>query len=284
MTLPLPKPNKMHPSASWVSENLDLEAYLHRIGYDGPLTPNLVTLTALQRAHLDAIPFENLDVMAGLGIDTDLNQVQQKLITQRRGGYCHEHNTLFAAVLECLGFAVEARSGRILMGADEREMTPIGHTLLNVYLDGVHWLVDVGVGNVGPREPIKLESGNEVKHDVWRYRLDHVSRYWVLRYWRESGWFNVYQFSNEPYYRADIAHHNYYVSTHKDSPFTQKIIAQYNGAKIRYALTGLQLKTFLPGQPVQERSLSTEELPEILSTLFRLNLPGDLVSSLRNYC
>lgn len=261
-----------HASANWDSAKLDLEAYLTRIHYQGSLTPDLATLRTLQRAHLDAISFENLDVIAGYGISTDLMRVQDKLVTQRRGGYCHEHNPLFAAVLERLGFVVEGRSARILMGINEQEMTAIGHTLLNVNLNGSNWLVDVGVGNVGPREPIELNDGNQVQHDAWHYRLDRVVHHWVLRYWRPDGWFNVYQYSDEPYYRDDIAHHNYYVSTHPDSPFTQQIITQYNGETVRYALTGLRLKTFLPDQLAQERLVTPAEIPELLRRLFRLDI------------
>ncbi|WP_339652412.1 arylamine N-acetyltransferase family protein [Halopseudomonas pelagia] len=269
-----------HPSATWESAKLDLRAYLQRIDYQGSLAPTLPTLRALTRAHLDAISFENLDIIAGESIDIDLLQVQEKLVSQGRGGYCHEHNTLFAAVLERLGFAVAGRSARILMGTSEQEMTAIGHTLLNVDLDGSNWLVDVGVGNVGPREPIELKAWNQVMQDAWRYRLDRVAHHWVLRYWRHDGWFNIYQFSDEPYYRDDFAHHNYYVSTHPDSPFTQQMVAQYNGATIRYALTGLRLKTFLPNQLVQEQLIAAEELPGILQTLFRLNITEDFCAKL----
>lgn len=50
------------------------------------------------------IPFENLDILLGMPIRLDLQGVQLKLVDTRRGGYCFEHVTLFAAVLEALGF------------------------------------------------------------------------------------------------------------------------------------------------------------------------------------
>lgn len=39
---------------------MNLDAYLARIRHDGPLAVDLTTLEALQRAHLLAVPFENL--------------------------------------------------------------------------------------------------------------------------------------------------------------------------------------------------------------------------------
>ena len=40
-------------------------AYLRRLGVDGDLPPTLETLVALHRAHLDAVPYENLGIMLG---------------------------------------------------------------------------------------------------------------------------------------------------------------------------------------------------------------------------
>ena len=86
-----------------VSEDrLELEAYLHRIGVGTPPSPDLAGLEVLHEAHCAAIPFENLDILLGRPIALDLTSLQAKLVAGRRGGYCFEQNTLFAAVLEVL--------------------------------------------------------------------------------------------------------------------------------------------------------------------------------------
>ncbi|EPC01025.1 hypothetical protein L861_10660 [Litchfieldella anticariensis FP35 = DSM 16096] len=262
-----------HDSALWEASPLDLEAYLERIDYRGPLTPTLETLRALQQAHLQAIPFENLEIITGGEIQLDLANLQEKLVGRRRGGYCHEQNILFATVLDRLGFAVAGRSARMLMGDDARKVTAVGHTILAVTLEERDWLVDVGVGNVGPREPVPLEEGIEMRHGRWEYRLERSpSGFWLLRYRRHDGWLNLYQFSDEPYYRADYEDHNYHVSHHPASPFTRRIVAQHNGAEVRYALTDLELKTFRPGEAPERRELDAGELPGVLRELFGLVL------------
>jgi len=119
-----------HPSTRWETGGLDLSAYLERIGYAGPLEPDLDTLRALQAAHLDAVPFEAVDPYLGRPVPLDIGALQDKLVHGRRGGYCHEHNILFATVLDRLGFHVTGRSARMLMGANERQITEIGHTIL----------------------------------------------------------------------------------------------------------------------------------------------------------
>ena len=92
---------------------VDLDAYFARIGYGGPAAPRLDVLNDLMSAHVQAVPFENLDVLLGRGIRIDLESLQNKLVHARRGGYCFEHATLFAAVLEQLGFQPTRHSSRV---------------------------------------------------------------------------------------------------------------------------------------------------------------------------
>ncbi|MCC5883892.1 MAG: arylamine N-acetyltransferase [Halomonas sp.] len=269
----LPSTQFLHESARWETSALDLDAYLTRIDYRGPVTPSLETLKALQQAHLAAVPFENLEIVTGGEIRIDLESLQDKLVRRRRGGYCHEQNTLFATVLDRLGFEVAGRNARMLMGDDARTVTPLGHTMLVVKAEGHDWLVDVGVGNVGPREPILLEVGNEVSHGPWGYRLERSPLgYWLLRHKRLGEWFNIYQFSDEPCYRADSGEYNYLASRHPASPFVRRIVAQHNGAEVRLALTDLELKIFRPGEEPELQRVAAGELPDVLRQRFGLVL------------
>ena len=93
-----------------------LTAYLKRIGIDGNLKPDYTTLAAIHAAHVGAIAFEGLDPFLGRPVRLDLAGLQEKLVANRRGGYCFEQNTLLKAALEALGFAVTGRTrpGRLL--------------------------------------------------------------------------------------------------------------------------------------------------------------------------
>ena len=77
-----------------VQPQLDLDAYLRRIGYDGPRKASLEVLNALHALHPRAIPFENLDPLMGITPRLDLESLQTKLIVGQRGGYCFEQNGL----------------------------------------------------------------------------------------------------------------------------------------------------------------------------------------------
>ena len=126
---------------------LDLDAYLARIGYDGPREPTLEVLRAIHAAHPAAIPFEAIDVLLDRGVDISLPAVQAKLIAGRRGGYCFEQNTLFLAVLRELGFDVEPLLARVVwMRPADAPAGPRTHMVLRVTLEGRPWLADVGFG------------------------------------------------------------------------------------------------------------------------------------------
>ncbi|NIC04875.1 arylamine N-acetyltransferase family protein [Billgrantia bachuensis] len=271
----------LHESARWETAALDLEAYLARIDYQGPVTPSLETLKALQQAHLTGVPFENLEIITGGEIRIDLESLQDKLVRRRRGGYCHEQNILFATVLDRLGFEVAGRNARMLMGDDERVVTPLGHTMLVVKVAGGDWLVDVGVGNIGPREPILLKEDSEVSHGPWEYRLERTPLgFWLLRHKRNGEWFNIYQFSDEPCYRADSGEYNYLASHHPASPFVRRIVAQHNGAEVRLALTDLELKIFRPGREPELQRIAADELAGVLHERFGLELTPEQESLL----
>src|SRR5688500_6459235 len=116
------------------------DAYFARIGHAGPRDATAATLDAVHRAHATAVPFENLDVFLGRPIRIDLESVQAKLVGARRGGYCFEQNTLFAAALAHLGFAVTCLAARVRLGS--ARLLPRTHMILKVQAEGRPWLAD----------------------------------------------------------------------------------------------------------------------------------------------
>src|SRR5947208_16014576 len=95
-----------------------VDAYLKRIGYAGPLKPNSNLLRDLHRAHLFAIPFENLDIAVGREIICDEDAFLRKIMERHGGGFCYEMNGAFAALLRSLGFQVSLLSARVRREAE----------------------------------------------------------------------------------------------------------------------------------------------------------------------
>ena len=268
-------------ASEWREELLDVDAYLGRVGYDGDLKPTVEVLRRLHHAHVATIPFENLDIVLGRGISLEMEAMQEKLIRRDRGGYCYEHNLLFAALLERLGFAVRRLTARIRMGRDEPQ--PSGHMLLRVDAGGSPWLADVGFGGQRLLEPIPLEDGATAQQGSWKYRLDReAAGACVLRTLRPNGWFDLYSFTLEPRRHSDYVVYNYYTSTNPDSPLTREIVVLQTEPHRRLALTGRRFATAYPDGSTERRELAGAELIGVLRGAFGIVLEPEEEASLRS--
>ena len=249
--------------------DLDLEAYFARLGWTGPAAPDLATLAALQLAHLGAIPFENLDVQAGLPIRLDLASLQDKLVRRRRGGYCFEQNSLFAAVLQRLGFQVTLREARVRRGANR--VLPRTHLSLEVHLADGSYLADVGFGADGPLGPVPFRSAG-VAHFGETSRLLAQGPLRVLQTHRDGGWLDLYALEPGSPQPVDLEMANHYTSTHPESRFIQTLTVQLSRPEARWILRGLELAV-RTGAEVRTETIARPDLLPLLRRQFGLDLP-----------
>ena len=254
-----------------MTEDLDLEAYLQRIGYSGGLDPTVETLTGLHRAQVLSIPFENLDILLGRSIRLDLASLQAKLVRDRRGGYCFELNALFAAVLEHIGFAVTGLAARVSMG--EERTTSRTHMILGVDIAGTRWLADVGFGGDTLLDPISFDDDQPVQQGAWAFRLVDEGEVRILWGLRADGWLDLYSFTQEPQLPVDYEVANHYTSTWPRSPFVTKIIAQRSGLDERWILIEDELRVERPDGTQRWRVASPDERLSVLAARFGLGFP-----------
>jgi N-hydroxyarylamine O-acetyltransferase len=254
-----------------VTEGLDLEAYLARIGHTGDLGPTIETLTALHREHVLSIPFENLDILLGRPIRLDLESLQAKLVQRRRGGYCFEQNSLFAAVLEHLGFDVVRLAARVRMGDDRS--TPRTHMILAADISGTRWLADVGFGGDTLLDPVRFDDEQPVRQGAWMFQLVDEGDVRVLRGHRADGWFDLYAFTEEPQLPVDFEVGNHYTSTWPRSPFVTKVVVQRSGLDERWMLIDDELSVERPEGAERWKVASPEERLSILADRFDLVFP-----------
>jgi N-hydroxyarylamine O-acetyltransferase len=240
----------------WENHLLDLDAYLKRVGHTGSLAPDAATLTALHRAHVAAITFENLALMLDRPVRTDLGSVQDKLVHSGRGGYCYEQNTLFGAVLQRLGFRLDRLLARV--GSDREPLRPRTHMVLSVEVDGRRLLADTGFGN-GLLEPIPLEPEGPQPQGAWTYRTLGPDRAGVRRFQEfEAGeWQTRYRFTDEPQHAVDVVMSNHYTTTWPASPFLHRPIVIRREAGLTRELIGRQFSLVVPG-----RATETVQLPD----------------------
>ncbi len=284
---PHPPPAAVPPPAGpdqdpWDSELLDLDAYLRRVGVDAPVAADGRTLVTLHRAHLAAIPFENLDVVLGRGIAVGLEQVQAKLVDRSRGGYCYEHETLFGAVLERVGFRVDrvlARTGDPL-----ERVRPRTHMVLLVSspATGERWLADVGFGS-GLLDPLVLRADGPHPQGAWSYELVRGAgprdTAWRLREHDGSGWTTVLTFTEEPQHPVDVEVANHYSSTSPGSPFLRRpVVVTKDRTRVR-RLLGREHSVESPGRPAELRILTDAGVAGALAEVFGPALSRDEVDA-----
>jgi N-hydroxyarylamine O-acetyltransferase len=249
---------------------MDLAAYLERIG-----AGHGAGLAELHRAHVTSIPFENLDAHRGVPVSVELDDIERKLVVERRGGYCFEHNLLLAGALGASGMAAEPMLARVRIGRPPGTPRPRTHLVHRVHDEGQVWLADVGFGNGTPLEPIPFGPGAEYEQSGWRFRLVQDGSEHVLQTADGAGWTDVYGFVPEPVPFIDIQTSNWFSCTHPSSPFVAGLLVAINrpdGTRVTLSdRRGLVLTTDTPGERT-ESEVSWAEVPGLLENVF--SLPG----------
>lgn len=185
-------------------------AYLDRIGFEGEPSVDLDTLAALQRAHMTAVPFENLHVFHRRGVATSTEWSVPKVVDEGRGGWCFELNGAFSALLYSVGFQVTRLAASVLLDDGEPLAEP-DHLTLRVDLDQPY-LVDVGFGDSFIR-PLELDSDAAQDGLDAAYRLRRNSDLRVLEQRGDDGWAPQYQFDLRPHVLDDFTPRSDYLQT-----------------------------------------------------------------------
>jgi N-hydroxyarylamine O-acetyltransferase len=268
-----------------VSGVFDLRAYLDRVGLAGVVVTGAgapvadpATLRRVHRAHVISIPFENLDPLRGVPASLELDDLQRKLVGERRGGFCFEHNSLLAAALVALGYEVEPMLGRV--GFRESPARARSHMLLRVRdAAGGVWHADVGFG-AGERsgtllEPIPFGPGGEYEQSGWRYRVEPYGSELVLMAQSDGDWSDMYSFVPEPVPQIDIETSNWFASTHPRSIFTRSLVVASHAGGSRSLLSDRSGALTLISRTPAEQTVTAVERASIPSLLaHRFALPG----------
>lgn len=247
----------------------DLDAYLRRIGLSG--RPGL---HEVHRAHGSAIPFENLDPQRGVAVSLALEDLQRKLVEQRRGGYCFEQNLLLKAALEALGAEVELFLARVRLRIAPGVTRPRSHLLLRVRAEGSSWHADVGFGLGTLLEPLPFGPGEEHEQDGWRFRVIADGPEYVLQSTEGGEWIDLYGFPVEAVPAVDVETINWWASTHPRSPFVTGMIVSANAPHG----TRLSLSDWSGAPTLSERTptgridtpVERQAVPELLAERFGL--------------
>ncbi|MGB0088102.1 MAG: arylamine N-acetyltransferase [Planifilum fulgidum] len=243
----------------------DVQAYLNLLDLAAPPKPTLAFLERLHERHLLRVPFENLNIHLKRPIRLDIPSLFDKIVRQKRGGFCYELNHLFHWLLRSLGYDSILVSARV---KNERGgFSPeFDHLALIVTLDEPY-LADVGFGNAF-RRPLPISG--EVREDIGgAYRVRRLSKgeYAMQRQSGES-WSDAYRFTLVPRRIEDFMDMCRYHQTSPDSHFTRNRICSRATRTGRITLTDTALKVTEGGEQKTRPVTSEEEWFRLLERHF----------------
>ena len=219
---------------------MDISSYLQRILYVEHPEPNVKTLFGLHRAHMRYIPFENLDIVRfKRPIKIDEESIWDKLINQKRGGFCYELNGLFAWLLKQIGFNVTYLNARVFNSMGDLGIDFDHLALLVTTPDQAagRWLADAGFGD-SFELPLRLESDIEQVQGMRSYKLEQKTDGYIV-------WQRNYDDSWERHYFFDLTPHKFpeeyeaaciYHQTSPNTSFTQSSIISHATEEGRVSL------------------------------------------------
>ena len=246
----------------------DLDAYLARIGLHGR-----PTIAEVHRAHVGAIPFENLDPHGGIPVSLEPEELFDKLVRQRRGGYCFEQNLLLKAALEALGAKVEMMLARVRVGAPRGSLRPRSHLVLRVRTQDLTLHADVGFGRGTLLEPIPFGPGSEYAQAGWRFRVIEDGAELVLQTHEQSEWSDLYGLIPEPVPFVDLVTSNWYTCTHPRSPFVTGLTVSRQAADGSRTILNNWNDLSLTEETATRRKttpVAVEQVPALLAERFGL--------------
>ena len=253
----------------YTGSEMNVQTYLDRINYDGPLEPTAEALRRLQVAHLLAVPFENLSIHAHEPIVLDDEALFRKIVSRRRGGFCYELNGLFAALLRDLGFEVDMLSAQVA-DADGQFSPDFDHMALIVTIDEP-WLVDVGFGDSFV-EPLLIHARDPQVQGDRVYRVDVDGERLVLMQRNQldtsEGWKPQYRFNLKPYQYSDYAEMCEYHQTSPLSHFTKARICSRLTPVGRITLSDMRFITTEGAARLESPVATQEEYADLLREHF----------------
>ncbi|KAH7948123.1 arylamine N-acetyltransferase-like [Rhipicephalus sanguineus] len=269
------------------------DAYLARLGVSKkePFTADLDSLRTLIEAHLQRVTFENVDVLLGRPIALDVNSLFAKVVQRGRGGYCFELNSLFARLLQSLGYRLRLRMARVRWGLPpEAPITLQQHLVLIVDIPEGEHLVDVGFGAANPYLPLPLNETQSTDHPYCLRQIgaeaDCEPGTLELCVRGRDEWIPIYRIEPRDQRWRDCVPLNWYTCTNPESVMRRLLMMARTDGEAWLSLFNGRYRRRLRvcgHDAVEKRDIKdVDELLSLFQTEFRLRLCPEDLEPLRN--
>ena len=251
-----------------------ISRFFQRIGMNKDTAIEMTAdfLGKVQTNCVTHIAYENLDILENKPISLAPEDIYNKIVLRGRGGYCFELNGLLTVMLREMGFTVSERFARYLRGESSVPMRR--HRVTIVHMTDGDYLCDIGVGQVAPRLPLKIDENTMQTQNGETYRFTRDAMHgWVLWDLHHDAWREYIAFNDEPVLEVDFIQPSFYCEKHPDSPFNKTYMLAIKTEKGRTTLDGRTFKIFENENLVHiEENISDERLNSVLENEFMLNM------------
>ena len=250
----------------------DVDAYLERIGYDGPRACTVEVLDALLERQQMSVPFEDLEVFAeGKVPSLAVHDIFDKVVVRRRGGYCFEVNGGFYELLRALGFDCWSVTARIREGRPYPAL-PLHRGTLVRFDDDVRW-VDCGFGGLQAGASLSIRDGGVQHTPTGDFRIEQVDGHFDLVAFdrRADAWVVQLSFAQEPTEIVDFIVMNHFCAADAASPFRNARLVNLRTPSGSIAVEGNMLREHAGGV-LTETELAEEDVPRVLAERFGIVL------------
>ena len=251
-----------------------ISRFFQRIGLspETVIEKNVNFLGMVQTGCVLHIAYENLDILENKPLNLDPEALYEKIVLRGRGGYCFELNGLLAYMLRKMGFTVSERFSRFLRGESSVPMRR--HRVVIVHLEDGNYLCDIGVGQIAPRLPLKIEKNTIQTQNGETYRFAKDPRHgWILWEMHHDVWREYICFTDDAAYDVDFLQPSFFCEKHPDSPFNKSYMLAIKTETGRRTIDGSTYKVFEGEELVHiAENLSEESLHSLFQNEFQLTI------------
>ncbi|WP_298750166.1 arylamine N-acetyltransferase [uncultured Arcobacter sp.] len=254
--------------------------YLKTLGFDKQIS-SLDEITHLIKAHLKTFSFSSMTVLLKDEISLDINKIYEKIVINKRGGYCFEHNKLFFVVLSELGFDVKSYMARVVNNTNN--IVPKTHRFTILNFNDERYLIDVGIGFRSPCVPVKIIDEFTPSHLGISYCVKTLEKnLFALASLKDEEKFTITNYELNNYNEADYEMGHFYSHKHPSAVFVNNlVISSINDTEIRSLRNDNYIKIY---ENSQEEILidSFETFKKIVSNDFNMSFNEEELESIFN--
>jgi N-hydroxyarylamine O-acetyltransferase len=172
--------------------------------------------------HVATFAFSSVGCQLGKDLPLDFESLYQRIVIQRRGGYCFEQNGLLYGVLEELGFSAKLFLARVIHNKDTHP--GLTHRITMVDYEDQQYVLDVGFGFLGPKLPVpmsEIESNDGSKNPrIAEYRPGEYH----MQVFKDGNLYSLYRFELARYGEADCEMGHFFSHRHPDANFVNHLV------------------------------------------------------------